>query len=520
LSVTVAGGFQNLACKTFSVGGNYSRAEGRSEGLLSMVDINGDGLSDKVILKGGDVQYRANLGLGVFSESLNQVSGIADLYREKNKTNNIGFEANLGQCKTIGLVINKGLSLTTSTTTAYFTDVNGDQLADFVKDGNVYFNTVDTVSGNVTFTNNSGDTPSPIVPGASPTDAVTQTPEELLEAQEQHPLHDVVRVWRAPFSGVINVTAPVHLIEDTTPARADASPDGVRVAIQLRGTELWNTFIEPEDYSVHTPSGVTGLFVSKGDRIYFRVGSRDNGLYDQVEWAPVVQYTSLNASLSDANGNSLYRFNASRDYILASVQTASAPVNGVIEITGNFTKPQTTDNVHLVVLRRSGALVDTVMQQKFQWNEIANFDFSQTGIAVQEFDEFTFKVISSTTIDWSQIHWQPKMNYLSTDNPAINLSNTPIDAFPVPQYSVLPEIFRASRGWKVNFFLDTLQRDTITFAPVLNVPIPFPVLPEIEDDITFSIKKKRYACCQKNTARFEWKAYRHRHNAYGSCQPG
>lgn len=490
LSVTVAAGFQNLACKTFSVGGNYSRVQGTSEGLLSLVDINGDGLSDKVVLKSGDVQYRANMGTGSFSDALLPVTGIADLYREKSKTNNVGFEANLGQCKSIGVVLNKGLSLSTSTTTAYFTDVNGDQIADFIKNGIVRFGTVDTVTGEVTFTPNSSDSPSPIFAGAAPTDAVTQTPEELAEAEGQHPLHDVVRMWRAPFTGTIDVIAPVNLIEDTSPERAEAPADGVRVAVQLRNAELWSELIAADDYAVHNPTGVTGLFVTKGDRLFFRVGSNYNGAFDKVLWAPVVSYTSLNAALSDANGNSLYRFDAARDYVLASAQTATAPVTGVLRVSGNFVKPQTTDNVHLVVLKKSGLITDTVMQQRFDWNETANIDFSQANINVNEHDEFMFRVVSSTTIDWPLIQWQPRMTYTSTTDPGINLATTPIETFPIPEYSMLPNILKASRGWKVNFTLDTLKRDTITFAPVLNIIDPFPSLPLVEDDITFSIKKR------------------------------
>jgi RHS repeat-associated protein len=490
LSVTVAAGFQNLACKTFSVGGNYSRVQGASEGLLSLIDINGDGLSDKVVLKGGDVQYRANLGTGSFSDILFPVTGISDLYREKNKTNNVGFEANLGQCKSIGVVLNKGLSLSTSTTTAYFADVNGDQLVDFVKNGGVRFGTVDTTTGEVNFTPNSDDTPSRIFAGAAPTDAVTQTPAELAEAEEQHPLHDVVRMWRAPFTGTVNVVAPVNLVEDTSPERAETPADGVRVAIQLRAGELWSQVIGATDYSVHHPSGITGLFVNKGDRLFFRVGSVYNGSYDQVNWAPVVTYTSLDPALSDANGNSLYRFDAERDYVLASPQIATAPVSGTLRVSGNFVKPQTTDNVHLVVLKRSGALVDTVLQQRFEWNQTANIEFAQANINVTEHDEFIFKVISSTTIDWPLIQWQPRLTYTSTTDPGVDLATTPIEAFPIPEYSVLPNIVKASRGWKVNFTLDTLQRDTLTFAPVLNIIDPFPILPLVEDDITFSIKKR------------------------------
>ena len=125
----------------------------------------------------------------------------------------------------------------------------------------------------------------------------------------------------------MDVTAPVRLLESTDEDRSTAPVDGVRVAVQLRNTELWHKFIVPDDYSVHQPNGVTGLNVDRGDRIYFRVGSVDNGSYDSVYWDPVITYRGQPLDELDANKKQNYRFAASEDYLLSSNQFVAPPIN-------------------------------------------------------------------------------------------------------------------------------------------------------------------------------------------------
>ena len=76
--------------------------------------------------------------------------------------------------------------------------------------------------------------------------------------------------------------------------------DGVQVAIQLEGAELWSSRtvavtdfrdstsarILADDYATHSPTGVDNVQVRKGDRIYFRVQSVFDGSYDRVAWDP------------------------------------------------------------------------------------------------------------------------------------------------------------------------------------------------------------------------------------------
>src|SRR5262249_22690274 len=101
-------------------------------------------------------------------------------------------------------------------------------------------------------------------------------PSQLVDA---NPPADVVRRWISPFDGHIGINAAVRLAAATQGARAvSKTADGVRVAIQLNGTELGSVNIAPTDNGSHfvLPS-TQPITVHKGDRVYFRVGARNDG---------------------------------------------------------------------------------------------------------------------------------------------------------------------------------------------------------------------------------------------------
>src|SRR4029078_8017043 len=119
----------------------------------------------------------------------------------------------------------------TTKTTIYFTEANGDQLMDIVKEGQVYFNHIDTTTGIITFTPTSNGTPSPIVGGVTITQDLVDATELANERQQtinSNPLQDIVRMWQAPYSGTVTITAPLQLLQSNDPDRANTPADGVR----------------------------------------------------------------------------------------------------------------------------------------------------------------------------------------------------------------------------------------------------------------------------------------------------
>lgn len=469
-------------CKSLTVGGKFSYGENNSDGRLLMVDINGDALPDKVMLGGNGFSYRENLsgpdGVPNFGP-VRPISGINSFYKEKSRTSSKGFELH-GGCGAFTAFVGVSRSKTTSTTSIFFSDVNGDQLIDISVNGQVFFNRLD-VNGNPQYIPSSAGTPSPIFSG----DPIAQNIFTIDSLQREEdidnfPLHDVVRMWEAPYSGTIDISASVRLIEDTSPARASAPADGVRLVIQHAGTELWRTIVAENDYSVQIPTGTTGINVQQGDRIYFRVQSVENGEYDQVEWNPEIAYTSTPAVTRDANDKDIYAFVASDDYLLSQGQSAGAPIDGRVRLTGSFTKPITSDSVRLLVLEEFNNTI--LFDQTYSWDTQVNFSYD-TIFDVTQGMNFIFQVIANTNVDWTAVTFDNHYRYIASYDPNVasviaQNGDTLIQYYPSPSYSIFAEPFTATNTWKAP------ADGVLKVAPILS----FANAPSGE--VTFTVKQK------------------------------
>ena len=127
----------NVALSTISAGGNFDYSQSESEGALTLIDLDGDGLADKV--------YKTNEGIffckqipginGHFSYGIPQlITGITDFLKESSHTITWGLQASAG-CSLSG-----AWPTTTSTTSVYFADVNADGLPDLITESGVLFN--------------------------------------------------------------------------------------------------------------------------------------------------------------------------------------------------------------------------------------------------------------------------------------------------------------------------------------------------------------------------------------------
>lgn len=464
--VTISVGLGSPTDKLNSVGGSFSYSQSSSKGLLAMIDINGDGLPDKLFYDPGTdaLYYRPNqsgpTGAMQFGNRI-AITGLNVFQKDKSTGYTVGLEA----VALSALMAGANTGRTTNTTTIYFTEANGDQLADIVKDGQVYFNHIDTTTGQISFMPTSVGTPSPVFAGVTISQNLidpTELANDRQQAIAQNPLQDVVRMWQAPYSGTINVTAPVQLLQSNDPDRASTPADGVRVAVQLRGGELWSQTIGPDDYSVHQPTGLTGLAVQKGDRLYFRVGSIENGSYDSVNWAPVIDYVGQDLSAVDANGKTLYHFDAAKDFVLSSAQMLTPPVNGTVHIGGPFVKPVTTDDVTLMIQQTASGTTTTIWQQTYPKGQAVNTTISLDNIPVSNSDQYTFLVVSPTNIDWASVSWQPVMTLTGSSDPSLDLTQTTIQSAAVPNYSILANGVQPSLPYPVVLGDAALHQVTVT----------------------------------------------------------
>jgi RHS repeat-associated protein len=333
--------------KTGSFGAGVEFSGGDTEALAEWIDLDGDGLPDKVFTSGSSVKFRLNTsgpsGAGLATGDAPTATALPGL----SENSNFGFQISFEAYPIVALGVGTGLSF--SWAGSYFSDVNADGLVDFVSGGQVYFNRL--VDGIPTFSTSSADTPVPLDPSPLP----VLSSEELDEIDElfaiQSPPIDTIRRFTAPFAGDVQIDAAVSLDGEGL-----ATTDGVRVAIQHEGAELSSAVLTGSSPSAFGDP-ITRT-VAAGDQLYFRVGAVEDGVADRVAWAPVVTYTDPSPS-EDANGRSQVAYDAAEDFTLAGRpdDVLVAPFSGTVRIDATIDLVQAlTDDVSLVVVRHDASL--------------------------------------------------------------------------------------------------------------------------------------------------------------------
>ncbi|MDT3706352.1 MAG: SpvB/TcaC N-terminal domain-containing protein, partial [Thiobacillus sp.] len=400
----------NVTSKTDTVGAKLGYTRSTSETLLAMADMDGDGLPDKVFKSDGRFHYRPNLakpgGIAGFGEPV-ALPSLPAIGRETVKSATVGVESYFK------VSILKDRNVSETRTNTYFSDVNGDGLTDLVSGGHALFG-FRNAAGVPTFSANSLDTPVPVGSGAVDTANLLED-AAAVEAKRaaDFPLLDSLRRWVAPYDGVIAINAPVRLIKDTSPARDEyTGADGVRVAIQLEGAELWATTIAVTDYAPHAPAGVNSIAVRRGDRLYFRVQSVFDGAYDQVAWDPEITYLSVDATRTDVNDLAEYRYQASSDFTLAGRRgTVTAPLTGTLHLGGTWHKTgATTDDVTLQITKNGAE----VYRRTLGFAQTDTVTVSQD-IAVAKLDTLEWRILVDSPIDASRIRLEPTAYYTAAE---------------------------------------------------------------------------------------------------------
>ena len=423
--------------KSNTAGGSYSYSSDTSKGLSALVDLNGDGLPDKVYKSGGSVYYRPQIktdnGEVVYGEPI-KVKGISSFSTSKSSTNSFGANAVVGW-NTLTAVVGTNKSTTKTKTTQYFSDINGDGLVDLVSNGKVYFNHLEfDQAGNAvpTFTLSSADTPSPIIYGGKVDTSVMEVSEdEQAEAIKNSPMEDIVRVWQAPKDGTVSVSGQVSLVAPIGDYDADEyqKADGVRVAIQKGGNELWNKTIAKGDNSPYS-AAVSSVAVKRGNRIYFRVqsGSEEtsNGSFDKVNWSPTITYVGEAMTLPNGLSSTEYK---PEDGAIYDVNTSANVENGAsVEVHSAFHKPVTTDDVVLSIIGsndkkdsegndNSNYTKKTVFARTLKAGEAFNGDSLNISLEnTEKLTNFSFEISSTSNVDWKNIGWQASVTYKDSAN--------------------------------------------------------------------------------------------------------
>jgi len=404
--------------KQFSAGGKVGYNHTDSEVVLVFLDINGDNLPDKIYKRDGGIYFRLNQS-GLNGSTVlgpeTPLPTLPKLSREESNTFSFGGEIYV---LANGLV-NQAETFTTSP--VYFSDANGDGLPDLITNGKILFNHLDG-NGIPTFSPDSSITPYPIAGGMVDTAGIIDDYESIYQQMiDTFPLQDTLTRWVAPYDGQIKISGAVTLRQDTSQARMQyQTADGVRVAIQVNGAEVWATTIAADDYASKTPTNVDAITVNKGDRIYFRVQSIFDGAYDQVIWDPEINYLNVPA-VTDVNLLNPYHYKASEDFVLAGQRglNTQMPLTGTVQLTGGLQKlGVTTDDITLTVIKNG----TTVFTQALPWDQTGEIALNQT-LDVVSSDVIQLRVQIDSPIDLRQLVWKPKLFYIAFADPNQSVKN-------------------------------------------------------------------------------------------------
>lgn len=400
----------DVTSKTSTAGLKVGFSRSQSETLITMADMDGDGLPDKVFKGGAGFSYRPNRsgpnGQHHFGEVV-PLPTLSAISRDRVTSTTVGGESYFG------LPVMTDVNRATTESDTYFSDVNGDGLTDLVRGGQVLFGFINA-AGVPTFSANSADTPVSIGSGAIETTELLEDATAIeAERARNFPLLDTLRRWVAPYDGVVSITGPARLIQDTSDERAQyTAADGVRVAIQLEGAELWTAVIAADNYAPQTPTGLDAVPVQRGERLYFRVQSVFDGAFDQVAWDPEITYLAVDTTRNDVNDLPEYRYSASRDFTLVGRRgTVTLPVTGTLRLAGRWEKTGvTTDDVTLVISRNGS----DVYRRTLGFAETTVVDLSQD-LAVTALDVLEWRILVDSPIDATRIRLTPIAHYTAAE---------------------------------------------------------------------------------------------------------
>ena len=426
---------------------NYSKSN--SETKISFIDINGDGLPDKVYNSINEVYYKPNL-LGTGSQDTwgtgILISSISSLSKTTSTTIGWGGDANIE-----GFGVGLSGSTTTNNTDNYFTDFNGDGLPDMVRGNRVQFNKHLSSNTNArVFDSNTAGTENTIIAGIIDDDLLNSMEFDPINiVHSQHPQFDHVKVWRAPISGKINIfgNAILRNLNEVNNVPLFVDPNGnyqneVEVSIEkgnINSTEA--TIINSENdrvllETIDSPVSIsaTNITVEEGDYIFFRVHNKEYGTGAEVEWNPTIIYfdgiSEIPSGYTDENGKLIHVFNAQSDYLVHGSGNVKVDENASACYV-NFNAPpipdEVTDGVRFIVeLKEFDLLGNVINNTKYQYSNGNNNAYIPINNSNNK-HTLEFYTESDSNIDWTFIDWNPSYSFQG-------YNTNPI--FPVVKYSM------------------------------------------------------------------------------------
>ena len=441
-AIDVGFGF-NTFLKSITVGGGYSYTDNKTEGLVNLVDLNGDGFSDKIYKRGSHVYYRLrdNYNPSQFLEE-NRIHGIDTFLYSAGTSDTWVVEGSIGAT---GLGVSFGLNWNygTTGTPTYLSDIDGDGLPDLVNHGSVLYNRINDDNYNV-FLPADGDDGFMILSSCGRDDTIwTGEPvdpwvfEDFVDStywiydtiydekgriigidsvpftytapRPYRPDLENVRFWQAPRSGY------VHLSDSARMLPAPVMPgDGVRLIVQhdLQNNSYFviNDTLRPDMDIVFLD---TVIYVYAGDRIYYRALSMNTRFADRFVWDPTIEYCDEWGNVTN-NYNSIGldddRYSYREDYLLSGLQRIQIPFDATIQVDAeayerNGYNPAAT--TRLQVLKNGSEILG--------FNITGSLNSDYNSFSVHKNDIIQVRVKAAGLIDWSAIEADCHIYIVSND---------------------------------------------------------------------------------------------------------
>ena len=358
-----------------SVGGDviyeHSSSSTDTDNKVMMIDMDGDGLPDKLTNTGGTLYYCKNTGTG-FATQVSIANGVNLMSSNATNTGN-GVRANVSLGK--GISVNGGVSWNTTynNTKVYLMDVNNDGLVDIINDKNVLFNHLDA-AGHPVFDKDSRLTKNPIrlyptqlhdAVGVNTNVGIVDAPASLIREKEEVNLaqaqQDLVRVWTAQRDGVDTIKSYIRLLKQKLDFLGS---DGIKATIELGRdpndsksvvTVLDSVVIGRTDFVSHNfLTGKNTVKVKAGQKIYFRLqcgnSAFSDGYNDVVRW-PISITNSLEKYPDSLSSRVLFNSTTYANAFLVN-KTGYTPViskDDNFKLNVKITKPYTRSPIVLRV---------------------------------------------------------------------------------------------------------------------------------------------------------------------------
>lgn len=502
--------------KKNTVGVNMSYSEHKTYGKSQLMDIDGNGLPDKVFYGGnGNLWFRKNNGSGfsgVYS-SVDWPTG-TPLSRTSSYIGSAGLEF-VYKNYAAGANVN----WSNSNTPVYFSDVNGDGLADLISYGDVYYSRIrnsvpEFQSQKENEPNVTETTPNVIFNGAP---AV-----QIIEPGQAGPqlLGNIVRMWEAPVDGTIRVLTKATLEQQST--------DGVDVWMELGSMLKAN-----EDNPSYVPANSTVLAtpvtlstpgqevtldkvvgVRKGQRVFVIASAKGNPIKDRIVSTTDIGYVGNSSIMytKDANENYYYGFSSANSYLASSRKGNPLGEKAHVAISWNTMGNQTfTDDVDFKIYKIVVPKSDTtgIVQPSTSnliyhhkllkgdplstltpaSNLISGADISNLYVNPVVSDStitfLNFDISADTNVSWEKIKWKPKME-VTTDT-EVQQMNALVEYHPYGERLTnnLPKDFTQYAQYAECRFLLYPKFTGSPYQPLtINLPTPH------NTTVTFSLKLK------------------------------